>query len=70
MKASIEFEMGEKTCSVEFGKFCRWCRSTHLGLIPVCTLFEELPLAEKDGLIQRCKECMEQFPPQVNGEPA
>jgi hypothetical protein len=73
MKASIEFEMGERTCAIEPGKFCRWLAAKRFGTIPVCLLFrdrdgDEFGLLAKDGWTQRCPPCLDQFPPPVKDE--
>lgn len=68
MEATLKFEIGERTCAVEPGKFCRFFRVARFGTVPTCLLFSGLNkgngvkiLAEKDGWVQRCQECLDEF---------
>ena len=88
MKASIEFQIGERTCEVEpalvlrlrarrletcegisdeeLVNVCRWYGIARFGTRAVCLLFDDEHLFFDNGGTQRCKECMDQFPPQVD----
>ncbi len=58
----IKFNTGETTCAAEPGQFCRFLGSTHFGTRSVCMLFGNAPLFDADGWIQRCEQCMREFP--------
>lgn len=64
MISTIEFTHGEKTCAVSPGVFCRWQGTAGFGTRSVCLLFTYEPLHDKDGWLQRCKQCITEF-----GEP-
>lgn len=59
----IGIHCGATTCASEPGKFCRYLGASHFGTSPECLLFpgetSHTPLEEKDGWVQRCKECLE-----------
>ena len=61
MISTITFTHGEKTCALAPGVFCRWQGATGFGTRPVCMLFDDEPLHEKDEWLQRCKQCIEAF---------
>jgi len=61
MKSTITFVHGIKTCAVEPSKFCRWAGATNFGSNPVCMLFENEPLFDKDGWVMRCEKCLKEF---------
>lgn len=61
MISTITFEHGEKTCAIKSGVFCRWQGAMGFGTKPVCVLFSNEPLYEKDGWIQRCAQCINVF---------
>jgi len=61
MISTITFEHGVKTCAVELGKFCRWFGCTHFGTRPVCMLFDDEPLYDENGWLQRCPQCVKEF---------
>jgi len=61
MEATIKFEMGERTCAVVYGDFCRFFATTRFGTVPFCSLFNGPALYEKNGWVQRCKECLDEF---------
>lgn len=58
MKSYIMIEHGEKTCASEPGKFCRFLGAKSFGTVPVCMLFENRLLNEKDGWVLRHKDCL------------
>ncbi len=70
MKVFTEFEIGNTTCAIEPGKFCRFLRVSHYGSRYSCTLFLGLDGApylifENDsGWLTRCQRCLEAFPPE------
>ena len=66
MKSKIYFEHGENTCAVKPGVFCRWQGAMSFGTRPVCMLFQNEPLHDKDGWLQRTKNCLTQFGTQGN----
>jgi hypothetical protein len=61
MISTITFEHGENTCAVSPGVFCRWQGALGWGTRPVCMLFNNEPLNDKDGWLQRCKQCVDTF---------
>lgn len=61
MLSTITFEHGEKTCATKPGVFCHWYGVSGFGTRPVCMLFQNEPLYEKDGWLQRCDPCVSQF---------
>jgi len=58
----IKIDCGDKTCSSDKGKFCRFEYASVTGSFPRCDLFDK-PLLDKDGGIMgwllRCKECLD-----------
>jgi hypothetical protein len=58
---TLHFESGDTTCAKEPGKFCRFFGTKNFGTQPVCMLFDDEPLYEKDGWIQRARICMASF---------
>ena len=61
MKHALMLEMGEKTCAAEPGKFCRMVRTRSFGQKFLCALYET-DLFDEDGWLQRCPECLKEFP--------
>jgi hypothetical protein len=59
VKVTLSYECGETTCATEPGKFCRFLGAIHFGQVPVCMLFDNRELQEKEGWTQRCEECLE-----------
>lgn len=67
MKSTLTIEHGVRTCAVEPGKFCRFLGATHFGTRPVCMLFGNQKLNEREdgpekGWVARCSQCIEEFP--------
>ena len=68
MKVFMEFEIGNTTCAIEPGKFCRFLRVSYLGSRHSCSLFlgsdrASYPIFENDsGGLARCPQCLEAFP--------
>jgi len=60
MKATIEIEMGEKTCAIEPGKFCKFLGSSSIGQKFHCMLFGE-KVFDEGGWLQRCPKCLEEL---------
>ncbi len=67
MKAKLILNIvcGETTCASEPGKFCKFVRTQRFGTENVCHIFSEAKstLEEKDGWIQRHKECLKTAKP-------
>jgi hypothetical protein len=61
MISTITFEHGKNTCAIEPGVFCQWQGAMSWGTRSVCMLFQNEPLHDKDGWLQRCKQCVETF---------
>lgn len=61
MLSTITFEHGENTCASVPGTFCRFLGTMGWGTKPVCMLFENEPLFNKDGWLQRCPQCMQVY---------
>ena len=70
MKVFMEFEIGNTTCAVEPGKFCRFLKVSNFGSRYHCGLFLDsyraaYPIFENDsGWLARCPQCLEAFPPE------
>ena len=63
MIASLQLEMGSKTCAGESGKFCRMLRFVEPDIIPMCLLFDQ-KLVENNvvsGCLGRCDQCLDKF---------
>lgn len=61
MISTIKFEHGAKTCASEPGVFCKWQGTMGFGMRNVCMLFDQAFLLAKDGWLQRCEQCIEEF---------
>ena len=61
MLSTITFEHGEKTCASAPGIFCRFQGVMGFGTRPVCMLFNNETLYDKDGWLQRCPQCMQVY---------
>lgn len=59
--STITFEHGEKTCAVSPGIFCRFQGVMGFGTRPVCMLFNNETLYDKDGWLQRCPACVQVY---------
>ena len=66
MKVNLELEFGNRTCAVEPGKFCYFAGTRRCGTEAVCMLFNVQCLTGDDGWLERCHECMKQWPPEVS----
>lgn len=69
MISNITFEHGEHTCAVNPNVFCRWQGVTGFGTRPCCLLFRNEPLYDRDGWLQRCKQCVAQFGKSTDAPP-
>lgn len=61
---NIQINCGDSTCASKPGEFCNFFATTHFGMTPVCSLFQTekefyTPLNQKDGWVQRCKDCLD-----------
>jgi hypothetical protein len=64
MKQIFIFHTGETTCSEKPaypGSMCPFVYARKFGTEPVCHLFGDTPLDEKDGWLQRSPQCMKNF---------
>jgi hypothetical protein len=60
-------EMGESTCASAPGKFCRMVRTRSFGQKFFCALHETDLFDDEDGWLQRCPECLKEFPETAEG---
>lgn len=65
MKLNLTIECGTTTCASEPGKFCRFVQTTTFGQHYLCGAFRDasgsfVDLFDKDGYLQRCKQCLEE----------
>jgi hypothetical protein len=61
VKQVIIFNTGETTCSEKPsypGSLCPFVYSTHFGTQAVCHLYDDIPLIELDGWLQRLPVCI------------
>ena len=64
MKQVLIFRTGETTCSEKPsypGSMCPFVFARKFGTEPVCHLFDDAPLCDKDGWLQRLKVCTLHF---------
>jgi hypothetical protein len=64
MKQGLLFKTGETTCSEKPpvpGAMCPFVYARSFGTQPVCHLFDDAPLTDMGGWLQRLPECMERF---------
>ena len=64
MKQTLIFHTGETTCSEKPsypGSMCPFVYAISFGTKPVCLLFNEKRLVDKEGWLQRLPECKEHF---------
>lgn len=71
MKVFLEFEIGNGTCAIGPGTFCRFCCVSNFGTKYSCSLFlydrENATLNDNDlGWLERCPACMEAFPKEAD----
>lgn len=68
MRVTIEFEIGEETCSARIGHVCRWFVEFPGGKGVFCSFFD-LELVEEKGKAARCSECLKRWPPGTKPAP-
>lgn len=54
----IKIDCGETTCASAPGQFRSQLGVKSFGTKPVCMLFNDTPLYENNGWLQRCEECL------------
>lgn len=55
---NIQINCGNTTCASKPGEFCEQLYASNFGTKPVCHLFNDTPLYEHNGWLQRCEECL------------
>ena len=58
---TVTCKVGENTCASEQGIFCNFFRTRSFGTKGHCALYEER-LADINGWISRCSQCLRDFP--------
>ena len=62
----LRIDCGERTCSPEPGKFCRFLRTRKFGTVYFCSIWHDMddkgrpvPLEEEDGWLMRRSACLD-----------